>query len=132
MKYLIIPLIVIAFNFQLVYSDIVDVNQSSEYTIEVTTGSGKSNLSNIVNGSCKLSGFNSKYIVVSCAGTQINIYKENGEFIRSISNAIYPEDSHEPKYVSNVTDRFIIVKYRKGNRKDYYDFDANYVKCEDC
>jgi hypothetical protein len=114
---------------QVVHSEIIDVNQVSEYTIEVTTGSGKSNLSNIVNGSCKLSGFNTKYIVVSCSGITIRIFRENGESVTTITNAI-DNTASEPTYVSNVTEKYIVVKYKNSNTKKYYDFDGTFIKSE--
>ena len=129
MKYLVIILFMFAFNMQVVHSEIIDVNQVSEYTIEVTTGSGKSNLSNIVNGSCKLSCFNTKYIVVSCSGITINIFRENGESVTSIMNAI-DHTASEPTYVSNVTEKYIVVKYKNSNTKKYYDFDGTLIKSE--
>lgn len=129
MKYLVIILFMFAFNMQVVHSEIIDVNQVSEYTIEVTTGSGKSNLSNIVNGSCKLSGFNTKYIVVSCSGITIRIFRENGESVTTITNAI-DNTASEPTYVSNVTEKYIVVKYKNSNTKKYYDFDGTFIKSE--
>ena len=129
MKYLVIILFMFAFNMQVVHSEIIDVNQVSEYTIEVTTGSGKSNLPNIVNGSCKLSGFNTKYIVVSCSGITIRIFRENGESVTTITNAI-DNTASEPTYVSNVTEKYIVVKYKNSNTKKYYDFDGTLIKSE--
>lgn len=129
MKYLVFILFIFAFNMQEVRSEIIDANQISEYTVEVTTESGKRNLSNIVNGSCKLSGFNKKYIVVSCAGITIRVFKENGESVTTIENAI-DHSASEPTYVSNVTEKYIIVKYRNSNSKKYYDFDGTFVKSE--
>ena len=129
MKYLVIILFMFAFNMQVVHSEIIDVNQVSEYTIEVTTGSGKSNLPNIVNGSCKLSGFNTKYIVVSCSGITIRIFRENGESVTTITNAI-DNTASEPTYVSNVTEKYIVVKYKNSNTKKYYDFDGTFIKSE--
>ncbi len=129
MKYLVIFLFIFVFNMQAVHSEIIDVNQVSEYTIEVTTGSGKSNLPNIVNGSCKLSGFNTKYIVVSCSGITIRIFRENGESVTTITNAI-DDTASEPTYVSNVTEKYIVVKYKNSNTKKYYDFDGTFIKSE--
>ncbi|MFZ4569249.1 MAG: hypothetical protein ACOYND_09455 [Bacteroidota bacterium] len=129
MKYLVIFLFIFVFNMQAVHSEIIDVNQVSEYTIEVTTGSGKSNLPNIVNGSCKLSGFNTKYIVVSCSGITIRIFRENGESVTTITNAI-DHTASEPTYVSNVTEKYIVVKYKNSNTKKYYDFDGTFIKSE--
>jgi hypothetical protein len=129
MKYFVAIIFFFTLSMQAVYAEIIDVNQSSEYTIEVTTGNGKSNLSNIVGSSCKLSGFNTKYIVVSCSGTQINIYDESGKYLNAITNAIN-HTSHEPTYVSSVTEKYIIVKYKNSNSKKYYDFNGTLIKTD--
>ena len=129
MKYFVAIIFFFTFSMQAVYADIIDVNPSGEWTLEVTTESGKSNPMNIVNGSCKLSGFNTKYIVVSCSGIQINIYDESGKYLNSITNAI-DHNGNEPTYVSNVTEKYIIVKYKNSNSKKYYDFNGTFIKSE--
>ena len=36
----------------------------------------------------------------------------------------------EPTYVSNVTEKYIVVKYKNSNTKKYYDFDGTLIKSE--
>lgn len=108
-------------------SQIVDVIQNGN-TLTVKTEKGTNYLQNKVNSSFTLSGFNSKYVVVSCYGSMIYVYREDGSSVASIDNAICTDDSTEPKYVSNVTENNIIVKYRKNSRRDYYDFNGKFIK----
>ena len=131
MRNLLIIVSIFVISYANLSSQIVDVTENGS-TLIVKTESGSSGLLNIVNSSCKLSGFNTKYIVVSCSESQINIYKEDGSSVTNISNAIYPDNSVEPKYVSNVTENYIIVKSRNSKRKDFYDFNGKYVRCEEC
>lgn len=68
---------------------------------------------------CELSGFNSKYVVITCPGS-VRIYKDKDY---SCSNTI-PLDAGF--YVKNVTSSAVLIKSPGSTR--YYDFKGNFIK----
>lgn len=69
---------------------------------------------------CELSGFNTKYIVITCNNFSVRIYKDN-EYNSSYSIAL-----NKGSYVKNVTSSSILIQDPGVTR--YYDFNGKFIK----
>ena len=68
---------------------------------------------------CQLSGFNSKYVIITCSSS-VRIYKDK-EY-----NSSYSISLDAGNYVKNVTPTSILIKSQGSTR--YYDFQGNFVR----
>jgi len=105
--------------FGAVNAQIVDVKEDKGAARVYHEGDNYPSYSLSIDRDCELSGFNSKYVVITCPES-VRIYKDkeyNCSFTISLDAGFY---------VKTVTSSSILIKAPGSTR--YYDFQGNFVK----
>ncbi len=105
--------------FSAVKAQIADVKEDNGAARVYHEGDNYPSYSLSIDRNCSLSGFNTKYVVITCPGS-VRIYKDKDY------NCSYTISLDANCYVKNVTSSAILIKAPGSTR--YYDFQGNFFR----